>query len=76
VVFSFILCWNEFIFALVLLQDEAVRTLPAGLASLQGRFFTDFPVLLAATTLSVLPLLGLYVFFQRYLVRGIALGVD
>jgi ABC-type glycerol-3-phosphate transport system permease component len=76
VVFSFILCWNEFIFALVLLQDEAVRTLPAGLASLQGRFFTDFPVLLAATTLSVLPLLGLYIFFQRYLVRGIALGVD
>jgi ABC-type glycerol-3-phosphate transport system permease component len=76
VVFSFILCWNEFIFAFVLLQDEGVRTLPAGLAGLQGRFFTDFPVLLAATTLSVLPVIGLYVFFQRFLVRGIALGVE
>jgi ABC-type glycerol-3-phosphate transport system permease component len=75
-IFSFIFCWNEFIYALVLLQDEAVRTLPAGLASLQGRFFTDFPVLLAAVTLSTLPLIGVYVFFQRWLVRGIAVGVD
>jgi ABC-type glycerol-3-phosphate transport system permease component len=75
-VFSFIFCWNEFIYALVLLQDEGLRTLPAGLASLQGRFFTDFPVLLAAVTLSVLPLIGMYVFFQRWLVRGIAVGVD
>jgi raffinose/stachyose/melibiose transport system permease protein len=75
-VFAFIFCWNEFIYAFVLLQEENVRTLPAGLAGLQGRFFTDFPVLLAATTISVLPLIGLYVFFQRYLVRGIAVGVD
>ena len=73
---SFIYCWNEFVFALVLLQDDAVRTLPAGLAGLQGRFYTDFPVLLAAVTLTVLPVIGLYVFFQRWLVRGIAVGVD
>jgi raffinose/stachyose/melibiose transport system permease protein len=75
-IFSFIFCWNEFVYALVLLQDDAVRTLPAGLASLQGRFFTDFPVLLAAVTLSTLPLIATYVFFQRWLVRGIAVGVD
>jgi raffinose/stachyose/melibiose transport system permease protein len=75
-VFAFIFCWNEFIYAFVLLQDEGVRTLPAGLAGLQGRFFTDFPVLLSATTLSLLPVIGLYLFFQRFLVRGIAVGVD
>jgi ABC-type glycerol-3-phosphate transport system permease component len=75
-IFSFIYCWNEFVFALVLLQEDAVRTLPAGLAGLQGRFYTDFPVLLAAVTLSVLPLVGMFVFFQRWLVRGIAVGVD
>jgi raffinose/stachyose/melibiose transport system permease protein len=75
-IFSFIFCWNEFIYALVLLQDNAVRTLPAGLAGLQGRFFTNFPVLLAAVTLSVLPVIGVYAFFQRFLVRGIAVGVD
>jgi raffinose/stachyose/melibiose transport system permease protein len=75
-VFAFIFCWNEFIYAFVLLQDESVRTLPAGLAGLQGRFFTDFPVLLSATTLSLLPVIGLYLFFQRFLVRGIAVGVD
>jgi raffinose/stachyose/melibiose transport system permease protein len=75
-VFTFIFCWNEFLYTLVLLQDDAVRTLPAGLAGLQGRFFTDFPVLLAAVTLSVLPVVGVYLFFQRWLVRGIAVGVD
>jgi raffinose/stachyose/melibiose transport system permease protein len=75
-IFSFIFCWNEFIYALVLLQDQSVRTLPAGLASLQGRFFTDFPVLLAAVTLSVLPVIGMFLFFQRWLVRGISVGVD
>jgi ABC-type glycerol-3-phosphate transport system permease component len=75
-VFAFIFCWNEFIYAFILLQDNSVRTLPAGLAGLQGRFFTDFPVLLAATTLSVLPVIGVYVFFQRFLVRGIAVGVS
>jgi len=75
-VFSFIYTWNEFIYAFVLLQDEGKRTLPAGLASLQGRYFTDFPVLMAAVTLSVLPLIAVYVFFQRFLVRGIAVGMD
>jgi ABC-type glycerol-3-phosphate transport system permease component len=75
-IFSFIFCWNEFIYAFVLLQNNAVRTLAPGLAGLQGKFSTDFPVLLAATTLSVLPVIGMYVFFQRFLVRGIAVGVD
>lgn len=75
-VFSFIFCWNEFIYAFVLLQDETLRTIPAGLAGLQGRYFTDYPVLLAGTTLSVLPVIATYVFFQRFLVRGIAVGVD
>jgi raffinose/stachyose/melibiose transport system permease protein len=75
-IFSFLFCWNEFIYALVLLQDDSVRTLPAGLAQLQGRFFTDFPVLLSAVLLSLLPVIAMYVFFQRWLVRGIAVGVD
>lgn len=75
-IFTFIFCWNEFIFAFVLLQDNSVRTLPAGLAGLQGRFFTDFPVLMAAVTISIIPVVVLYLFFQRFLVRGVAVGID
>jgi multiple sugar transport system permease protein len=75
-VFAFIFCWNEFIYAFVLLQDETLRTIPAGRAGLQGRYFTDFPVLLAGTTISQLPVIATYLFFQRFLVRGIAVGVD
>jgi raffinose/stachyose/melibiose transport system permease protein len=73
---TFIFAWNEFIYAFVLLHDDALRTLPAGLAGLQGRFFTNFPVLLAGVTLSVLPVIAVYVVFQRSVVRGIAVGVD
>lgn len=73
---TFIFCWNEFIYAFVVLQNDAVRTLPAGLAALQGRFFTNFPVLLAGVMLSLLPVIAVFVSFQRSLVRGITVGVD
>jgi ABC-type glycerol-3-phosphate transport system permease component len=73
---AFIFAWNEFIYAFVLLRDTGTRTLPAGLAGLQGRFYTNFPVLLAGVLISVLPVIAMYVFLQRYLVRGIAVGVD
>jgi ABC-type glycerol-3-phosphate transport system permease component len=75
-VFSFLFCWNEFIYSVVLLQSDEVRTLPAGLAALQGKYFTDFPVLMAAVTLSVLPVIALYLCLQRFLVRGIVVGLD
>jgi ABC-type glycerol-3-phosphate transport system permease component len=73
---AFIFAWNEFIYAFVLLRDSGTRTLPAGLAGLQGRFYTNFPVLLAGVLLSVLPVIAMYVFLQRYLARGITVGVD
>lgn len=75
-IFSFLFCWNEFIYSVVLLQSDEVRTLPAGLSALQGKYFTDYPVLMAAVALSVLPVIALYVVFQRFLVRGIAVGMD
>ena len=75
-VLTFIFCWNEFIYAFVLLHSEGLRTLPAGLAALQGRFYTNFPVLLAGVTISVLPVVCVYLLSQRFLARGIAVGVE
>lgn len=72
----FLFCWNEFIYTFVVLHSDDLRTLPAGLAALQGRYFTNFPVLLAGIALSVAPVIAVYVFFQRYLTRGIAVGVE
>lgn len=73
-IFNFLWAWNEFLYALLLLQSDSVRTLTVGLTTLQGRYSTDFPLLMAGLTLSALPVIGVYLIFQRYLVRGIAVG--
>ena len=73
-IFNFLWAWNEFLYALLLLQSDSVRTLTVGLTTLQGRYSTDFPLLMAGLTLSALPVIGVYLIFQRYLIRGIAVG--
>ncbi|PWU48943.1 sugar ABC transporter permease [Micromonospora sp. S4605] len=71
-VFAFMSSWNAFLWPLVIAQTEAHMTLPVGLSLLQGRYSTAWNVVMAGSTLSVLPILALYVFAQRYVVRGIA----
>jgi ABC-type glycerol-3-phosphate transport system permease component len=66
--------WNELLIAVVLLQQDSNRTLQAGLALLQGRNTTNVPLVMAGTTLSVLPMLALYLVFQRHLREGILAG--
>ena len=70
-VFAFMSSWNAFLWPLVIAQTEAHMTLPVGLSLLQGRYSTAWNVVMAGSTLSVLPILALYVFTQRYVVEGI-----
>ncbi|SBT46515.1 carbohydrate ABC transporter permease [Micromonospora narathiwatensis] len=70
-VFAFMSSWNAFLWPLVIAQTEAHMTLPVGLSLLQGRYSTAWNVVMAGSTLSVLPILALYVLAQRYVVRGI-----
>jgi ABC-type glycerol-3-phosphate transport system permease component len=74
VIFNALYVWNEFVFALLLLQKDSVRTLTVGIIQMQGRFFNDFPALLAGLLIATLPVIGVYLLFQRYLVRAIAAG--
>lgn len=71
-VFAFMSSWNAFLWPLVIAQTEAHMTLPVGLSLLQGRYSTDWNVVMAGSTLSVLPIIALYVVAQRYVVGGIA----
>lgn len=68
--------WNEYPLALVLLTDEAKRTLPIGLANLYEvqRFATDWGALFAGLVMVLVPTVILYLFGQRYLLQGIAAG--
>ncbi len=71
-VFGFMSSWNAFLWPLVIAQTEAHMTLPVGLSLLLGRYSTAWNVIMAGSALSALPILALYVFAQRYVVRGIA----
>lgn len=73
-IFNFLWAWNEFVFALLLLQSDSVKTLTVGVLALQGRFTTDYPALMAGLLITSLPVIGVYLVFQRHLVRAIAAG--
>lgn len=70
-----IYAWNELLIALVFLQQEDSRTLMSGLAVFQGRYVTQQPFVMAGAFLSMLPILVLYVFGQRFFVRGLTAGI-
>jgi raffinose/stachyose/melibiose transport system permease protein len=73
-VFNFLFAWNEFVFALLLLQSDSVKTATVGVLQLQGRYSTTYPTLVAGLLIVSLPVIGVYLFFQRYLVRAIIAG--
>jgi multiple sugar transport system permease protein len=64
--------WNNFFWPLVLLQERSHWTLPLGLAQFRGLFQTNWPALTAVVVMATIPILVLYIFFQRYFTAGIA----
>lgn len=66
--------WNAFFWPLILLQDHDHYTLPLGLSFFQlaGGFSRNWPPLMAVVVMATIPILVLYLFFQRYFVEGIA----
>lgn len=73
-VFTSLTAWNGFLFPLVLTQSEDTRVLTLGLWDFQGQFGTNVPGLLAAVTLSVVPIFVLYLIGRRYLLSGLTAG--
>jgi raffinose/stachyose/melibiose transport system permease protein len=66
--------WNEFVFALVFINDTDLKTLPVGLLAMQGRVLSDWPVLFAALTMASIPMILLFLAGQRQFIRGLAEG--
>jgi len=71
---SFMTNWNSFLFPLILTSSESVRTLPVGLALYQGHQAIDWPHLMAGSSLAVVPILVIFLFFQKNIVSGITAG--
>nr|WP_231126400.1 carbohydrate ABC transporter permease [Motilibacter aurantiacus] len=72
VIFTFMYRWNEFAWPLIVLKDQGLYTLPIGLTFLQGQYTTDYSGLMAMALVSALPMLVVFLVFQRYLVEGIS----
>lgn len=74
VVLIFMWTWNEFLLALVMVQDESLRTLPVGLAFFQGRYTSNIPLMAAGSIIVAGPIVLVYVLFQRYFIQGLMGG--
>jgi multiple sugar transport system permease protein len=72
-IFSFQAAWNEFLWALVIVQSDRMRTIQLGLTLFQSQHRIDWGVLMAGTTIATLPTVILFLFAQKYFVQGIAL---
>ncbi|HPQ96692.1 MAG: carbohydrate ABC transporter permease [Thiothrix sp.] len=73
-VFTMIPIWNDLWFPLILAPGEGTRTLTLGVQQFIGQYVTDWNSVLASLTLAVIPVLVLYLFFSRQLIRGLTAG--
>ncbi|MBN9344867.1 MAG: carbohydrate ABC transporter permease [Devosia sp.] len=71
-VFAFMASWNSFLWPLIITSDQSMMTLPVGLSFLNGRYTTDWNVLMAGAVIGTLPIIAVYVFAQKYIIQGLA----
>ena len=74
IVFQFMRTWNEFLMPLLYLQDEARRPIPLGLMFFQGAYTRDIGLIAAGVSLSTIPVIIVYLIFQRQFVKGLTAG--
>jgi len=71
-IFAFMGSWNSFLWPLIVLRDAELQTLPIALAALQGQYTTAWDVVMAGSVVSIIPMLALYIFAQKYVIQGVA----
>jgi len=72
ILLTFLSTWNDFAWPLIALKESELYTLPIGLLFLKGQFGTDYGAIMALALISVLPMIIVFLVFQRYFVQGFA----
>ena len=67
-------CWNEFSFALVLIKDVALQTVPLALTQFKGQFASDYPKQMAAMLITMSPIVVMYFTFSKQIIKGMVSG--
>ena len=73
-IFTFLASWDEFAWALTIINTPSKRTLPIGIALFQGQNSTLWGLVFAAATIAVVPVIVVFLLFQRYFVQGLTAG--
>ena len=73
-IFSFLGAWNDFMWPLIVLSDDALQTLPVALAALSREHVMDYELMMAGSVVTILPVLLLFLVLQRYYIQGLLLG--
>lgn len=74
VIFNSLAVWNEFILAQLLLTDDSLMTLQTGLFKFQGPNLANYPVLMAGLTISVIPIIVIYLIMQKNIIKNLSSG--
>ncbi len=72
-IFSILWSWNELLWPLIILNSPEKMTLSVGLATMEGEYVSDYPVMMAGAVLAVMPMIVMFFIFQRQFIEGIAL---
>lgn len=67
-------CWNEYLYAYIMLQKESLRVITQGIFALQGRYATNYSALCAGLVISILPMMLFFVLFQEQVIGGMTAG--
>lgn len=73
-VFTFLSAWNDFMWPLIVLSDDAKYTLPVALANLTGEHVQDVELMMSGAVVTILPVFLAFLFLQRYYIQGIMAG--
>jgi len=71
-ILDFLSTWNEYLIASILITDDSMRTVPAGLLNFFGEFSTDYSLLSAGVLITIIPVFIVFLIFQRHFVEGMA----
>lgn len=73
-IIQFFALWNEFTYSLILLSDERLKTISVGLTIFKGQYSTDYPQMMAAMFMAILPAIILYFTFSKQIIKGMVAG--
>lgn len=73
-IFTFLQCWDEFAWALTIINDPELRTLPLAIQLFHGQNATQWGLVFAASAIAVVPVIIVFLVFQRYFVQGLTAG--